>query len=99
MIYEFTADGQWILRRHGVTLKTTPREFKVDAKASPATIDVIYPQRAGAAASRTMLGIYKIEGDTLTLCLSPGGNPERPKSFERKAGVTVLLKLKRAKKK
>ncbi len=99
LIYEFTADGQWILRRHGTVLKTVPREFKVDPRAKPATIDVTFSQAAGAVATRNMVGIYKIEGETLTICFSPGGNTERPKSFERKAGVTVLLTLKRVKKK
>lgn len=47
MIYEFTADGQWLIRRDGVTLKSAPREVKYDTKANPPTIDVVYPQAAG----------------------------------------------------
>ena len=43
------------------------------------------------------LGIYKIEGDKLILCLSMGG--ERPKEFASPAGSKfMLVTCKRAKK-
>jgi hypothetical protein len=42
-------------------------------------------------------GIYKIDGDTLTMCLSPTG--ERPAKFESTAGgQTILMTFKRMKK-
>src|SRR5262245_38275760 len=45
--YEFTADGQWIIRREGAAVKAVPRQYKVNEKANPATIDVTY-QKDGA---------------------------------------------------
>jgi uncharacterized protein (TIGR03067 family) len=98
MRYEFTADGQWFIRRDGAAVKSVAREYKVDPKAKPATIDMATPVPANAAPFHPMLGIYKIEGDTLTLCYSTGGG-ERPKSFEPEAGArVVVMVLKRAKK-
>lgn len=98
--YEFTADGKWIIRREGKDGPGTPREFKVDTKADPNTIDVGSPAKggvAGAAGGLSMLGIYKVEGDTLTICFAPGG--ERPTSFvpDENARHMVMV-LKRAKK-
>ena len=44
------------------------------------------------------LGIYKLDGDVLTLCLASGKDAERPKKLESPAGSTVMvLTLKRAK--
>jgi uncharacterized protein (TIGR03067 family) len=101
MVYEFTADGQWLIKRDGVLNKTPPREIKYDTKAKPATIDVIYttaaPGKGGI--SRDMHGIYKVEGDTLTICLSPSGG-ERPTKFDSDQGTPVMLMtLTRVKKK
>ena len=98
--YEFTADGQWIIRREGAEVKALPRTFKVDVKTNPATIDVTYQKPDGGPADQPgMLGIYKIEGDTLTICYAPG-SAERPTTFEPAGGARVaVLVLKRAKKK
>jgi uncharacterized protein (TIGR03067 family) len=96
--YEFTADGRWLIRLNGAEVKALPRQFNVDAKANPATIDVTYLKpEGGAAGPPAILGIYKIEGDILTICYAPGG--ERPTSFEpAEAGRVAVMVLRRVKK-
>lgn len=69
--------------------------FKVDEKASPAKLDI-------GDAMLSIPGIYKIEGNVLTICFLKGGkneNAERPKTFESPEGSKlVIMILKREKK-
>jgi uncharacterized protein (TIGR03067 family) len=59
----------------------------------PPAID-IKPSRGG---EKTVRGIYRIEGDTITMCWSHAG--DRPKEFASKEGSDfILLVLKREKK-
>jgi uncharacterized protein (TIGR03067 family) len=68
-------------------------EVTLNPKTEPRQLDLRL-KRPGAEPGK---GIYRIEGDTLTLCWVPEG-AERPKKFESESGTNVrLLVLKRNK--
>ena len=63
--------------------------FKLDPDASPKAIDLVLPSKNVA-----FRGIYKLDGDDLTVCVSNGG--PRPTQFATKAGGdTETFTLKR----
>jgi len=92
-----TADGKFIVRE-GKREQAEQGTYKTDTKKDPAEIDIMPPsEKAGRG---TIRGIFKIEGDTLTLCVTGGKDDgDRPAKFESPEGSQVMLMtLKRAKK-
>ena len=88
----FTADGKMLFREGNKP--TEEGTYKADPKKSPGEIDISPPKEEG-----TLIGIYKIDGDTLTICLSEKGSTDRPAKFESPDGTNVMLiTLKRIKK-
>jgi RNA polymerase sigma factor (sigma-70 family) len=84
----FAADGK-------MTAKLGEREQEFTYQLSPAK----KPKEFSVAddKGRTMLGIYKLDGDTLTVCYDRGG--DRPAEFASPEGTRVVLEvLKRVKK-
>jgi uncharacterized protein (TIGR03067 family) len=78
-----------------VTWKEAAQESKVKYKFDPAKdppeIDIEF-----LGGAKKLLGIYKVEGNSLIICFSPS---ERPKKFESPAGAgSMLINFKRAKK-
>src|SRR4051794_18181218 len=95
--YTFTADGKWLIFKAGQELPLAggTRTFTQDPKPNPPAVDLV-TTRPGAAAERRLLGIFKVEGDTLTICGTRTKGAERPKTFEPGPGITFYV-LKRAK--
>lgn len=69
--------------------------FKFDAKATPATMDLIPGEKGGGP---LVPAIFKLDADKLTVCFAVVG-VERPTKFESPAGSNLsLFVLERAKK-
>jgi uncharacterized protein (TIGR03067 family) len=64
--------------------------YTVDATQQPATIDMLGTE--GESQGKPGLGIYRLDGDTLTLCYCLPGNP-RPAAFESppKCGIYLVV--------
>jgi uncharacterized protein (TIGR03067 family) len=91
--WTFTADGKSVLRvgdGNGEVAGT----YKADPKKDPAEVDITAGPKGGP-----VKGLYKVEGDTLTLCLVTDGE-ERPKKIESPAdSKAIVITFKRVKKK
>ena len=60
-----------------------------DSSKKPGTVDVKIEE--GMDKDKSQVGIYKLDGDTLTLCFSRVEEKERPKEFATKTGSEQLL--------
>ena len=76
-----------------VGVKSVEMPYKTRPKAQPHEIDMLSPQ-----GDVKELGIYKVEGDTLTISYCNANQKEAPKDFECKKGSGAkLMVLKRVK--
>jgi uncharacterized protein (TIGR03067 family) len=76
----------------GINRISKKGKLKVDA--AKRTID--FMPEDGFAKGKTLLGVYKIEGNVLTLCFTSAGNP-RPMEFKTGDRNTVLATYERKK--
>lgn len=65
----------------GPGLLTMKMKLKTDPKKSPAELDYI---QAGGG---TRIGVFAVDGDTLTVCLALGPDAERPTNLDGGPGV------------
>lgn len=72
-------------------------KITIDPSKDPKTMDNFH--ESGSEKGKTQYGIYKLEGDKLTVCItSPGrAKSERPKDFTTKDTRNVLFEFKRLK--
>jgi uncharacterized protein (TIGR03067 family) len=63
--------------------------YKIDSSKTPKTID--FDIKTGGDKGKKQLGIYKLDGDKLTIVASLAGETERPKSIEPGANDPVLV--------
>ena len=88
-------DGKWDSYT-GSDPKPEHLTFTLDPSASPKRVDLIDPTDAHPA-DEGELGIYKVEGDTLTINLNRPGGKERPTDFhatDHSAMVRVYTRVK-----
>jgi uncharacterized protein (TIGR03067 family) len=84
-------DDQWIVTSGS---QETKQAIKIDPSKDPKTLDLTFKVGDQERLSR---GIYKLEGDTLTLCRTQGER-ERPKEFKTTNETAIVVVWKRAKK-
>ena len=72
---------------HRYSKKISAGTFRLDATTTPKAIDFIL---SGPAKAKPIRGIYRLEGDKLTLCYPAPGQP-RPREFSAKEGTGNTL--------
>lgn len=93
--FTFTADGKAIERRAGSP--AGQGTYTTDPSKDPPEIDLVSTSEKGKPPIRA---IYKVDGDTLTLCLVEKDGGARPKAFAAPEGSSAaLVTFKRVKKK
>jgi uncharacterized protein (TIGR03067 family) len=98
---EARATAKWTVKGDKYTFEiqgvTEEGIIKLDRDKKPFAFDLIIKE--GADKGKTQLGIYKIDGDTVTFCLARPGVADRPKEFITTAeNGQILVTIKRAKK-
>lgn len=99
---ENSQESRWVFEGKKVKSTAGGRDYvcqvTVDPKATPhATIDFRVTEGPDDSAGKTSRGIYKLEGDKLTLCVTGPGEGSRPAEFKAVEDESYLFDLKREK--
>lgn len=97
-----TGESTWTFKGDKVTLKTPSRAYeliaKVDADAKPVkSVDLTATDASPDAKGASVMGIYKIDGETLSICFN-GPEGQRPTEFKNDFPASLLFELKKKKK-
>jgi uncharacterized protein (TIGR03067 family) len=87
-IKRIVTDDHVVWERNGKRFAGT--KFALDSTTEPRTIDVI--PDGGRNRGERILGIYKLDGDTLTICMAAPGQP-RPREFKADKGSGWTLQM------
>jgi uncharacterized protein (TIGR03067 family) len=94
--------AKWVI--DGDTLKATVNEteyvcsIKLDPKAEPLpTIDLLVKDGLDDLKGKTSLGVYKIDGDKLTVCVTHPGAETRPTELKAVEEQSFLFEMKKEK--
>jgi uncharacterized protein (TIGR03067 family) len=91
-IHDYAADGTRVIR-NGDTKESGERRFELVPKDGPQAVDLY---RVLDGMTDQFRGIYKVEKDTMTLCIGRAGG-ERPMKFESTPdNGWILMTFKRA---
>jgi uncharacterized protein (TIGR03067 family) len=74
--------------------KGKSQSIKLDASKTPHEIDIFDPKDGGEA--KAIRGIYKLEGDKLTIALGDKKPEERPRDFNFGGGNVILVLVKKS---
>jgi uncharacterized protein (TIGR03067 family) len=82
--FNLTIKGnQWLVSPDNSDPKIT---FKIDPSKNPKTIDIMQGEET------VTLGIYKLEGDRMTMCRSFGKGSARPTEFKSEEAILIVWK-------
>jgi uncharacterized protein (TIGR03067 family) len=87
------ADGKYTITPNAAATtakkpEPTTGTYAIDVTKTPMTIDM--KPKGGTYDGKTLLGIVKVDGDTLTIAFAEPGK-DRPATFESKEGSGVVL--------
>lgn len=96
-------DSTWTIDAEKIKATVAGMEYtckwKINKDAKPfSTIDLMIEDGPEEAKGKTSKGIYKLDGEKLTLCVSVPGK-DRPKEFAQAEDEAYLFELKKEKKK
>jgi uncharacterized protein (TIGR03067 family) len=83
---EFTAEEK-LLMHDGIRRDSKEHAYKVDTSKTPAQLDWITEGKK----EQPIRGIFRIDGDTLMICIEDGFDSARPDKFEAPAGTKRML--------